>query len=227
MKSFDALGGEDKAAPARHRDGRRHRRARQTRRRRARTAALWPRAPLTTRRRSQGHLVRHLQESAMGGGQFGARVVNMSFAGPTDPLLHRMLAAAYEKGIVLIAAAGNAGPNSAPLYPAADADVIAVTATDMRDGALQAWPIEASSSRSPHPALMCSRWRRRILSGHDRNVGCRRRGQRALRRLLLELKPSLKPADVRDHPDDTGQAAGATAANSRISAPDLPTPIAR
>ena len=44
-----------------------------------------------------------------------------------------MLTAAYEKGIVLIAAAGNAGPNSPPLYPAADPDVIAVTATDNAD----------------------------------------------------------------------------------------------
>lgn len=64
----------------------------------------------------------------------GARVINMSFAGPADPGLHRMLAAAYEKGIVLVAAAGNAGPNSPPLYPAADPDVIAVTATDSNDG---------------------------------------------------------------------------------------------
>jgi subtilisin family serine protease len=34
---------------------------------------------------------------------------------------------------VLIAAAGNAGPKSPPLYPAADPNVIAVTATDVDD----------------------------------------------------------------------------------------------
>jgi subtilisin family serine protease len=67
----------------------------------------------------------------MGGGQ--QRVVNMSFAGPTDPTLRRLLAAAYDKGMVLIAAAGNAGPQSEPLYPAADPNVIAVTATDSAD----------------------------------------------------------------------------------------------
>ena len=40
---------------------------------------------------------------------------------------------AREKGIVLIAAAGNAGPKSPPLYPGADPNVIAVTATDVDD----------------------------------------------------------------------------------------------
>ena len=45
----------------------------------------------------------------------GARVVNMSFAGPADPLMQRALAAARGRGAVLIAAAGNAGPKSPPL----------------------------------------------------------------------------------------------------------------
>ena len=60
----------------------------------------------------------------------GARVINMSFAGPSDPAIHRSLVAAHKKGIVLVAAAGNAGPKSPPLYPAADPEVIAVSATD-------------------------------------------------------------------------------------------------
>jgi subtilisin family serine protease len=63
----------------------------------------------------------------------GARVVNMSFAGPPDPRLSEALLKASQKGMVLIAAAGNAGPKSAPLYPAADPNVIAVTATDIND----------------------------------------------------------------------------------------------
>jgi subtilisin family serine protease len=62
-----------------------------------------------------------------------ARIVNMSFAGPPDPLLRDMLAKAHARGIVLIAAVGNAGPRSPPLYPAADRDVIGVTATDADD----------------------------------------------------------------------------------------------
>jgi subtilisin family serine protease len=63
----------------------------------------------------------------------GARILNMSFAGPADPALRAMLAKAYARGIVLIAAVGNAGPRSPPLYPAADPFVIGVTATDVDD----------------------------------------------------------------------------------------------
>jgi subtilisin family serine protease len=65
--------------------------------------------------------------------QEGARIINMSFAGSRDPSLERALKAAYDKGIVLVAAAGNAGPKSPPLFPGAFPFVIAVTATDVDD----------------------------------------------------------------------------------------------
>lgn len=63
----------------------------------------------------------------------GARVVNLSFAGPEDRLLSRGLAGLAAKGVIAVAAAGNAGPASPPLHPAADPNVIAVTATDAED----------------------------------------------------------------------------------------------
>ena len=63
----------------------------------------------------------------------GARVINMSFAGPYDPMLQLAMKSAHDKGVVLIAAAGNLGPKSPPLYPAADPNVIAVTAVDQND----------------------------------------------------------------------------------------------
>jgi hypothetical protein len=66
-------------------------------------------------------------------GRSNASIVNMSFAGPADAELHDMLTALRANGAVLVAAVGNAGPKSAPLYPAADPSVIAVTATDMDD----------------------------------------------------------------------------------------------
>jgi subtilisin family serine protease len=62
-----------------------------------------------------------------------ARVINMSFAGPADPGLARQLAAAKARGAVLVAASGNFGPKSPPQYPAADPNVIAVSATDADD----------------------------------------------------------------------------------------------
>jgi subtilisin family serine protease len=67
----------------------------------------------------------------------GVRIMNLSFAGPADPLIATSLKAARDKGIVLVAAAGNAGPMSPPLYPGADPNVIAVTATDADDNVYQ------------------------------------------------------------------------------------------
>jgi subtilisin family serine protease len=48
-------------------------------------------------------------------------------------MLQLAMKKAHDQGVVLIAAAGNAGPKSPPLYPAADPHVIAVTATDEND----------------------------------------------------------------------------------------------
>jgi Subtilase family len=77
----------------------------------------------------------------------GARVINMSFAGPDDPMLALALQKAHDKGVVLVAAAGNLGPKSPPLYPAADPNVIAVTATDAKDQLL------AQANQGPYVAL--------------------------------------------------------------------------
>jgi subtilisin family serine protease len=63
----------------------------------------------------------------------GARIFNMSFAGAREPLLIEMIDAAYDKGAVFVAAAGNEGPDAPPAYPAAHDKVIAITATDEAD----------------------------------------------------------------------------------------------
>ena len=129
----------------------------------------------------------------------GARIVNMSFAGPADPTLRRLLAAAYGKGIVLIAAAGNAGPQSEPLYPAADPNVIAVTATDSDDH------IFKMANRGRHIAVAAPgvdiialapggsyelATGTSIAAAHVSGIAA----------LLLERKPSLTPSDIRAHP---------------------------
>ncbi len=66
----------------------------------------------------------------------GAKVFNLSFAGPRDSLLSRAVQAALMRNIVVVAAAGNAGPKSPPLFPGAEPGVIAVTATDAKDGVM-------------------------------------------------------------------------------------------
>lgn len=65
--------------------------------------------------------------------QRGARIINMSFAGDHNPAIERRLNMARGRGIILVAAAGNAGPNSRPQFPAAQPGVIAVSATDEDD----------------------------------------------------------------------------------------------
>ena len=63
----------------------------------------------------------------------GAQIINMSFAGPRDPILEQAIKALKERGIILVGAAGNAGPKSPPLFPGADPNVIGVSATDLDD----------------------------------------------------------------------------------------------
>ena len=58
------------------------------------------------------------------------KVINMSLAGPPNALLEQALQRVREKGVAVVAAAGNAGPASRPLFPAAYASVIAVSAVD-------------------------------------------------------------------------------------------------
>ena len=137
----------------------------------------------------------------------GARVVNMSFAGPSDPRLHDALAKAYKRGMVLIAAAGNAGPNSPPLYPGADPNVIAVTATDSRDalfpGANRGNYIAVAAPGvdvfAPAPDGTYQ------LTTGTSVAAAEVSGVAAL---LIERNPALTPADVRKILMDTAKRSG-------------------
>jgi hypothetical protein len=62
--------------------------------------------------------------------QHRAEVVNMSLVGPSDPAVHAMIRKMAHAGTVFVAAAGNGGPAGVSAFPAAYAEVIAVTAVD-------------------------------------------------------------------------------------------------
>ncbi|MEP7030167.1 MAG: S8 family serine peptidase [Pseudolabrys sp.] len=125
-----------------------------------------------------------------------ARIINMSFAGPADPAVHRALEAAAKKGVVLIAAAGNAGAKSPPLYPAADPNVIAVTATDADDKLFEA------SNRGRHIAIAAPGSQILVAipdGGYEVSSGTSYSAAEisGIVALMLERNSSLTPAKVR------------------------------
>jgi hypothetical protein len=63
----------------------------------------------------------------------GAPVINISLVGPANTLMEAAVQAAIRKGVIVVAAVGNDGPNSPPLYPAAYRGVLAVTGVDQKD----------------------------------------------------------------------------------------------
>lgn len=72
------------------------------------------------------------------------RIVNLALAGPYNKLLDLAVERAAERGLVLVAAVGNEGPNAQPLYPAGFPNVIAVTAVDANGR------IYSDAIRGPH-----------------------------------------------------------------------------
>ncbi|MGA8969193.1 MAG: S8 family serine peptidase [Pseudolabrys sp.] len=99
-----------------------------------------------------------------------ARITNLSFAGPPDAMLREILIKANARGMVLIAAVGNAGPRSPPLYPAADPGVIGVTATDAEDKLMpQANQGPQVTVAAPGVEILAVA---RRISGYVRDLGC-------------------------------------------------------
>jgi Subtilase family len=126
----------------------------------------------------------------------GAQIVNMSFAGPKDALVERGIAAAAARGIVMVAASGNAGPKSPPLYPGANPNVIAVSATDAQDR------LFAPSNRGAYVAvaapgvdifLPAPDEKYQMTSGTSFSAAY----VSGLVALMLERNPALKPDEVR------------------------------
>ncbi|MFB9264837.1 S8 family serine peptidase [Bradyrhizobium erythrophlei] len=140
--------------------------------------------------------------------QHGAQIVNMSFAGPKDALIERGVAATAAKGIVMIAAAGNAGAKSPPLYPAANPNVIAVSGTDAKDR------LFAASNRGSYIALAAPGadillpapdGKYQMTSGTSFSAAF----VSGIAALVLERNPALKPNEVRAILTNTARDLGA------------------
>jgi len=126
----------------------------------------------------------------------GAQIINMSFAGPKDLLIERAIAATAARDVLLVAAAGNAGAKSPPLYPAANPNVIAVSGTDSQDR------LFAASNRGVHIALAAPGAeiflpapdeKYQMTSGTSFSAAY----VSGIAALLLERNPALKPNEVR------------------------------
>ena len=124
-----------------------------------------------------------------------ARVVNMSLAGPYDPLVARLAYRAIDAGMLLVAATGNDGLVGTVKYPAALDPVLAVTAIDREDrlyakanqgarvdvaapgvGIFTLAPLDVEQTTGTSPA-----------AAHVSGAAA----------LLIQLRPELSPAAVR------------------------------
>lgn len=65
--------------------------------------------------------------------QNDVEVINLSLTGPPNPLFELAIREIAERGIIVVAAAGNGGPGAPPAYPAAYPGVVAVTALTHED----------------------------------------------------------------------------------------------
>lgn len=66
--------------------------------------------------------------------RYRTQILNLSLGGPPNRIVNRLvLQAIHVHNVMVVAAAGNNGPNGPALYPAALPGVIAVSATDSRD----------------------------------------------------------------------------------------------
>jgi hypothetical protein len=149
--------------------------------------------------------------------EHGAQIINMSFAGPKDPLIERGIAATASRGILMVAAAGNAGAKSPPLYPAANPNVIAVSGTDAQER------LFAASNRGNHIAiaapgadifLPAPDEKYQITSGTSFSAAY----VTGVAALLLDRNPALKPGDIRAILTKTARDLGAPGRDDQFGA---------
>ena len=123
----------------------------------------------------------------------GARVLNLSLAGPPDPLLARLIARAHQQGTTIVAATVEGG--NGPGFPASLQSVIAVVASDAR-GRIAQHASDGTTSAIAAPGVdvltIAPRESYDLVSGSS-FAAAHVSGVVAL---LLEQHPELTPADA-------------------------------
>lgn len=127
--------------------------------------------------------------------QRNIRVVNLSLTGPANRVLEQAVEAANGRGTILVAAAGNDGPNAEPVYPAAYEVVIAVTAVDTAGNPYR------RAVRGAHIDIAAPGvgvWTAASISGARQKNGTSFAAPfvTAAVSLLLSAKPGLSPRDI-------------------------------
>jgi subtilisin family serine protease len=154
--------------------------------------ACWPRAPGSREAECNSYTLALAVEAAMEVEH--VQVMNLSLAGPDDPLLTKLLGAAVSRGIVVVAADGGAPGHS---FPANVKGVLGVVGSDDLKGGL-ARPTERFTASLAAPSID-------IIStappnSYDFFSGSSLAAAEVtgIVALLLEKNPKLTPAQIRD-----------------------------
>lgn len=129
--------------------------------------------------------------------QRDTRIVNMSLAGPPNTVLQRAVAEMVAQDILIVAAAGNAGPRAEPAYPAAYPGVVAVTAVD-REGQIYRRAVQGPHVELAAPGVEV--WTAASIRGARPKTGTSFAAPfvTAAAAALLAADPSLTREDLRD-----------------------------
>lgn len=150
--------------------------------------ACWPRAPGTRQAVCNSYTLAKALDAAIAE---RAQVLNLSLGGPDDPLLARLVRAALDRGIAVVAAEASDGPG----FPASVEGVIAVTASGL-DGSLPAAPRSRRVLAAPGVDILSTVPR----GAYDFFTGSSLAAAQVtgVAALLLERNPRLPPARVRE-----------------------------
>ena len=178
--------------------------------------ACWPDPPQSRQASCDSYTLALALDFAI---QSGARVLNLSLAGPQDPLLERLLQRAEERGLLAVAAVDESGGST---FPASVASVVAVRATrfaseedpELRATAGDAPGVHALAAPGTDILTTGPRGTYDFFSGSSLAAA----HVSGVAALLLERRPDLSVASLRELLERSGDEASGVAGLSACSA---------